>query len=139
MLGVGLDPPAQGPHEPLDVGGLVVEEPVALAVDTALVQEDPGVAAEAGDGRPDVIVELEYLPEVSGVLEGAVRGLVRCEDHALRGVNPDDGSPALHELQCVLNLIEAPLGREYGDGGVVLVGPHHRRSSQINSFDIERG
>ena len=124
VLGVDLDLVAQRAHEALYVGGLVVEELVALAEDPALVDEDPCVGAEAGDGDAHVLVDLEYLPERAGVLKVALRGLVGRKDHALQRVDAHDGCPTLHELQGVLDLVEAPLGREYGYGGVVLVSPH---------------
>jgi hypothetical protein len=125
VLGVDLDPAAQGANESLDVCGLVVEEPVALAEDPPLAHKDPGVGAKASDGRPHVIVELEDLLEVVGIIKGALRGLVGGEDHPLRGVYTHNGGAPLDQLQGVLHLVEAPLGGEDGDGCVVLVRSHH--------------
>jgi hypothetical protein len=91
-LGLVPDPLRQG----LYVHRLVIQQPVALAVDPGLVDQHPGVRAEAGYCGADVLVELKYLPEVLGVLQPALRCLVGGQDHAFRGGNSDYGGAPLH-------------------------------------------
>jgi len=84
-----------------------VRKPVALAVDPGLVDEDPCVRDEAGDGRTHVLVQLEDLHEEFGVFQAALGGLVGCQDCAFGGGYAYYGSSSLHKLQGVLDLVEA--------------------------------
>ena len=148
-----------------DVSGDVLQrdwilhgELVRLALDPALVDENPGVGRETREGHHDVVVQHADLLHGALLLQFGHRLLLHAEDDDAAAADAHGGRPLLHGLLGVLNLRdtqvglvqcfneiplalsyleEVSIGGEDGDGSVVSGG--HGDGAMDDCFENKKG
>jgi hypothetical protein len=94
-------------------------ESEGLALHSCFIDDNSGISLETSKRAHDMIVNFDYFPYASGILEVTNRFLLNSKDDCVISLDSDSGGPLVDSLKSIFNLKKFTVWSEDSDGFIV--------------------